>query len=294
LRLVIGAPAWDRAWSLPLWFESVRANVNPAETGLVFVVPPNDSPTRDAIADLSSGFDWVEVLRDPGAPSNRQDRPGTGHRNLADARNRILKVVERVRPDRYLSWDTDFLAPPGAVDRVDRYGLSLATVWGWLNRQEPRRLRYRDSGNRWADVLVQDPGCFTAMGWARGGPRHFSSEEYLERGFGLWRAPIALAWQLMDQRAYRVASYSPHPSGEDVPFNRQLAARGVERWCVGGVHGVHLYDRTRRDEIALGWPGVMRLADQAPLAATFEGERPLEYRALGLFPAEDEQMEKAA
>jgi hypothetical protein len=255
----------------------------------VFVVPPNDAATRDVIADHAEDFGWVEVLRDRGHQSGREDRPSTGHQNLASVRNQILQVVERVRPRRFLSWDTDFLVPPATFEYVAGLDLPLATVWAWLNRQEPRRMRYRDRQRRWHDVLVQDPGCFTAMAWHKRAPRHHPSEEYLARAKGVWRTHIALAWQLMDARAYRVASYAPHPSGEDVPFNMRLAARDVPRYCVGDVLGVHLYDRSRRDEIATGWPGVMDLAQQAPLAATYRGVRPPDFEALGFFPAHDQQ-----
>lgn len=296
LELVIGAPAWDRAWSLPLWFQSVRASVDPGVTGLVFVVPSSDDATRDAIADLSSGFRWVDVLRDQGPQSSRHERPATEHRNLATVRNQILRVVERASPDHYLSWDTDFLVPPGTVEYVGGLGLPMATVWAWLNRQEPRRLLYRPSlrARSYVETWVQDPVCATAMGWWRGAPRHYPAADFLKRGAGVWRTPITLAWQLMDRRAYRVASYAPHPAGEDVGFNRMLAARGVERWCVGEILGLHLYDRARADEIALGWPGVMALAEQAPLAATWRGARPPEYEALGIFPADAIETKEAA
>ena len=111
---------------------------------------------------------------------------------------------------------------------------------------------------------------------------------------GFWPTHIALAWQLMDRRAYRVARYSQHSSGEDVPFNMQLAARGVPRFCAGEILGLHLYDREAQDERALGWPGVMRLTEQLPLAATWEAERSPELRALGLFPAKDLEQQEAA
>lgn len=293
LDLIIGAPAWDRAWSLPIWFESVRANVNPADTGLVFVVPSTDDATRDTIAAFSVGFQWVEILRDQGPQASRQERPATEHRTLAMARNQILRVVERAAPERFLSWDTDFLVPPGAVDLVASRGLPLATVWAWLNRQPPRRMRWRRQ-----EVLVQDPVCATAMGAVRRGsalvPAHYPPEQYLARRGRTWRAAIALAWQMMDHRAYRVACYAPHVAGEDVPFNYQLARRRVPRWCVGEVTGVHLYDRSLQ-EAAMGWPRVMRLAEQAPLAARGRARSP-EHEALGFHPIDDgtESTEMAA
>jgi hypothetical protein len=254
---------------------------------LVFVVPPTDTDTRDLIADLSEDFSWVEVLRDRGPQLRRTERPRDGHQTLAAARNQILQVVERVKPDHYLSWDTDYLVPSGTVESLAALGLPLVTVWGWLNRQPPREIRYFN-GRDFRDVWTQDPVCATAMTRDERGPRHYPAEEFIQRSAGVWECDIALAFQLMDARAYRVAHYRPHPAGEDVPFNEMLADRGIPRFCYGDVVGVHLYDRDRKDETALGWPRVMRLAEQAPLAATYFGVRPPEYQASGLFPVQKE------
>jgi hypothetical protein len=288
MRLVVGAPAWDRSWSLPLWFQSVRANVDPAQTGLVFVVPPTDTLTRDAIADLSMDFSWVEIQRDHGPQLTRAERPAQHHETLARARNQILRVVERAKPDRYISWDTDFLVPPGTVDTLVGLSLPLVTVWAWLNRQPPRRLRYFD-GQTHHNVLVQDPVCATAMTKDRFGPRHFPGEQFVNLSSGLWRCHVALAFQVMDARAYRVAHYRPHSAGEDIPFNQMLEDHGIPRYCYAEVRGVHLYDRSLKDERAMGWPSVLKLADQLPLAATYTGSRPPHLEALGLYPMTEER-----
>lgn len=287
LPLIVGAPVWDRAWSLPLWFQSVRANVDPSSTGLVFVVPSTDTPTREAIAALSWGFAWVEVLRDRGVQSVRSDRPGTGHATLAAARNQILQVVSRVQPARYASWDTDFLLPRGGLEMLADQRLPLVTSWAWLNRKAPKLLTYRKCEVQW-----EDPICATAMGWDRtelGRAIHYPADEFLMRSNGTWRCGVALAFQLMDRRAYMVSHYEPHHDGEDIPFNWRLHQRGVDRWCCGDVLGLHLYDRHAAGETALGWPGVMKLAAQKPLAATWTLPRTPEDEAFGFFPITEAQ-----
>jgi hypothetical protein len=282
--LVVAAPAWDRAWSLPLWFESVRANCDPATTGLAFVVPAADALTRDAIGELSGGFAWVEVLRDRGEQSRREERPETRHETLAAARNQLLSFASRVRPAHYLSWDTDYLVAPDVVPVLRDLGLPLVTVWGWLNRQQPRRLRHFDG--EYTEVFWQPPVCATAMAWEKGGEHavHYPPAQFNDRASGLWRCGVALAFQLMDRRAYAVSAYAPHPDGEDVGFNRRLAQRGVPRYCYGDSVGVHLYDRGAKDEITMDWPDVMRLAEQRPLAATWTEPRSTEHVAFGFFP----------
>lgn len=286
VEFIVGAPVWDRAWSLPLWFQSVRANVDPAVTGLCFVVPPSDDATRDAIARLSWGFAWVEVLRDRGPQVAREDRSANNHRTLARARNQILQVVERVRPRWFVSWDTDMLVPVGTVARVCRRELPLVTIWTWLNRQAPRRLLYQN-GAEPEEVFYQDAVQATAMDWdphVVGRARHYPGEGFVMRSRSLWPCGVALAWQLMDERAYRYAHYAPHHDGEDVPFNWMLHSRGIQRMCLGDVVGVHLYDRFASGEIALGWPDVMMLAKQKPLAAEWTGPRTVIHQALGFYP----------
>jgi hypothetical protein len=289
-RFVVGAPAWDRAWSLPLWFESVRANVDPADTGLVFVVPAADASTREAIARHSEGFRWVEVIRDRGKQSTRQERPSTNHETLAAARNAILQHVARVRPERFVSWDTDLLVPPGTVDRLTQTFLPLTTVWTWMNRQPPQKIRHFD-GEEYHEVWWQPPVCASAMAWDPqfpGRAYHYPGQEFLARSRDVWQTGVALAFKVMDSRAYTVASYAPHPDGEDVTFNWQLERRGVSRYCVGDIRGVHLYDRHAKDEIGLRWPKVMDLSQQYPLAAVYEGDRSVEYQAYGFYPVRND------
>lgn len=294
--LVIGAPAWDRAWSLPLWMASVRANVDPENTGLVFVVPAADAPTRDAIAALTADFNWVEVMRDRGAQLPRDERPATQHRTLATARNQILQIVAKVRPKYYLSWDTDLLVPSGTVDRLIVERLPITTVWTWLNRMPPRRMNHYD-GREYREVLWQPPVCATAMAWDQrnvGRAVHYPADEFRLRSSGLWKCGVVMAFKLMDARAYSVAHYAPHHDGEDIPFNIQLARRGVPRFCCGDIQGLHLYDRSARDEWAMKWPNVMNLAKQVPLAAHWTGERSPEYEAFGFFEVPRDEIEQEA
>ena len=283
--LIVGCPAWDRAWALPTWFASVRANVDPAKTGLVFVIPASDVLTREIIDKLSTGFSWIEVLRDRGVQSGRSERPDTRHETLAAARNQVMQVVAAVRPVHYLSWDSDMLVPPRTVEMLRAKKLPLVAVWAWLNRHVAKPMKFKE-GRQVHEVVYQDPIRATGMRWDPKNPGralHYPADQFLERAAGVWKTDVALAWQLMDERAYLRAHYAPHHDGEDVPFNWQLESQDIGRYICGDIVGVHLYDRGR-NETVVGWPQVMRLARQFPLASTFVGERSSTWQALGIYP----------
>jgi hypothetical protein len=138
-------------------------------------------------------------------------------------------------------------------------------------------------------MLWQDPVAATAMAWDPRNPSrplHYPGSEFQHRASGVWECGVALAFQLMDQRAYRYAHYGPHHDGEDVPFNAMLTRRGISRFACGDTVGVHLYDRHAEDEIVMGWPEVMRLAEQRPLASTWQGSRSPVQEAAGFYPLE--------
>ena len=282
--LVIAAPVWDRAWCLELWIESVRANVDPKTTGLVFVCPSSDVATRSAIAEHTDGFAWVEVTRDKLQQSSRQDRHEQQHMALAAARNQALAIAIRACPKWVLNWDSDLLLPPGGVELMQRTGDDFVAAWAWLNRQPPQRMRYMGK-HGFQEVFWQPPACFTAMRWSshQGVPEHYPTEQFLERIGSVWPCAVATGAVLMTERAFRRSKYAPHHDGPHVPFCYALEHAGVERVCDGRVVGVHLYDRRVQDEIKMGWPDVMQLAEQAPLAATWQQPRSPEFEALGFY-----------
>lgn len=291
VSLVVGCPVWDRAWALDTWFDSVEANCDPEDTGLCFVVPPADYATREAIARRSEPFAWCEVLRDRNPAHDRLARQADNHLSLAVARNQILQQVQRVGPRHYLSWDSDLFVEPGLVPELCGLGKPVVTVWTWLNRARPRRVRhFRDPESaEWLDVLVEPPMCATAMEWDEGRTdraHHLDPARWHECASGLWEADVALAFKLMSPGVYAATHYGPHPHGEDIVFARALARRGIRPWCYGDSVGVHLaLDKAvAQGETQDPYPKIMALAEQIPLAATHEGERDEDLVTLGYFP----------
>jgi hypothetical protein len=280
---------WDRGWCLDIWFDSVCANVEQENTGLCFVVPTEDYASRDVINRRGEEFVFCTVIRDKNEQHDRIARQTDNHRSLALARNAILKQVEEVGPKFYLSWDSDLLVMPGTVGLLRTHDESVQTIWTWLNRQPPKRGRHWvEEENRTIEVEWQEPMAATAMAWeAPQRAVHFDGKDWDKYARGHWRCDVALAFQLMKREAYSVASYAPHPHGEDIPFNWALEQRGIPRYCYGEQPGVHLFTRDHAlEEVKLGYPEIMKLADQKPLAAVRTEPRPEAYEAIGLFPLE--------
>lgn len=290
-RFVIGCPAWERAWSLELWFQSVMDNVSARDTGLVFVVPSTDQHTREVINEYAGAFAWLEVQRDRNEQYDRLKRgEDDTHQTLAMARNQILQVVNGAKPEWFISWDSDLLLPPGTIEELTRADLPISTVWTWLNRQRPQTANHvNPQTNEQRMVAWQEPLAATAMAWDRPQvPIHYPAHEWDMRAGGCWRADVVLAFQMMKPAVYSSTVYQPHRLGEDIPFNWSLHRRRIPRYCWAESLGLHLYRRDQ-EELDLGWPGIMDLTEQVPLAAQFTEPRDPLDEALGFYPLEGVQ-----
>lgn len=289
LDFVIGAVSWKKSWSLPLFFESVRANVDPAKTGLAFVVPAQDTATREMIRAHSEGFAWVEIQRDKTVPFD-PEKVGTHyhHRAMASAKNWIISQAIKTRPRYFIYWDTDLLVPELTVANAVSENRPLVGIWAWLNRQQPKRHQRTnpETGEKeW--VLWEPPMQATAMQWDDTDYKkawHFPAKEWEIRASTTWQADVVLGFQVMKPEVYNSCIYREHVDGEDIPFMADMQRRGLPRWVMGQFIGVHLYEHIT-DECEGAWEDVIvNLAEQWPLAAMNEETRDPEAELLGFYP----------
>ena len=179
---------------------------------------PTDQTSRDVIAARGEQFAFCEVLRDKHQPFDRETRGAVKHSTLAHARNQILVEVNKVRPQHYISWDSDLLVAPGTVEKIAQADVPICTVWAWLNRQEPQRLRHQDAdGAPMRSVLWQEPMQATAMEWAgedRRRAQHLPGEGWDHYAAGLWQTDVVLGFQMMRPNVYMTCRYGPHADGE--------------------------------------------------------------------------------
>jgi len=278
--IVVGAPSWKKSWSLPLWFDSLRANVDPAKTGLTFVVPAQDHATREIIANLSDGFAWIEIQRDKFPFDDDMN-----YRAQAAAKNYLIAQAIKSRAKHFIMWDTDLLAPAGTVEEAIRDDKPLTGIWVWLNRSAPQKLRhYDEEKDEFRDVYWEPPMQTTGMRWIGScKARHFPNAEWELRSHSTWKADVVLGFQVMKREVFTTTVYRPHPDGESVPFNWNLETRGVPRYIMGNKIGVHM-PKPDPDEIQMDWDTAMTLAHQHPLASVWTQPRDPMDELLGLYP----------
>lgn len=284
VELIVGSPSWNTHAVLPLWFQSLRHNVDPSKTGLVFSVPADDGLTRDLIAEHSEGFAWVEILRDRGEPVSRDRRAEKMHSVRSRARNQILQTAALADPPFFLSWDTDILLPPGAIRALASARAAYVSPLIWMNRQEPRVLKLVEDGD-YREVQYQTPVNLSVMRWDplnRFRAIHYPAEQWNALHGRLFKCDVSVGVALMRASAYRSSRYGAHPDSEEVFFCSGLESRGIDRYCVGKIEGLHLYDREPEEPYV--WPDVLGLLKQKPLAADWEGERSELQKLAGLYP----------
>lgn len=229
LRLAIGTPVYQRAWSLPLWFEALETQELPPGTELSFHFgcSPSTDGTEKLLLDWTVGH-YCHMVRCADLPSFAERSGGQRFAVLGEVRNRVLDSVERAGADYFLSVDTDILLRPGAVRAMlacaqERDAgvvgalLDMTGVWPVM---VPSAMELVGNGNgslkgrRWRhDELPTEPR----------------------------RVGVTMAAQLLSRRAWELGHYDFHSQGEDIAFAISLERAGVSRWIEPRAQARHLY-----------------------------------------------------
>ena len=274
--LVVGAQIREQAWAVPLWLDSICANVPTDSTGLVLVVAPSDQTTREVVRDYADRFAWVEVMRDKGdIPYKDED-----YELRACGYNRILGAAHKANAEWLCVWPPDIALEVSTVEAMVLRGLRASTAWVWLNRQPPSQAWYGDRLCEYNESVKA-----TAMGWtSKQVPIHYPGEQFADRSKGTWRTDVILGFQLLHRSAYRVVNWRPSKYGEFLSINQQLEQRGIDRYCYAESPGVKM--RNVPHELELGFPGVMQFSDQLPLQSYRPKSGHPELDTLGLYAIE--------
>jgi hypothetical protein len=228
MRLIVGAPVANRAWSLPRWFECLAGQTRRPD-GFVFI---HSGIVHDAtwIACQTEAarhdFSPVALQHDPTPPHARHDNER--FRTLANVRNALLRVArDELDAELFLSLDTDImLEDPETIERLEAlvhakgpFGYDVASPLVFLHPQAPRT---------WSPAEL--PCWAYNFGWlADHGPAQQTlvRPPVAEIPWGnriAHQVPMA-AW--LGNRKAMECRYDWHLSGEDVGFGLALREAAV-------------------------------------------------------------------
>lgn len=232
MRLIVGAPVADRAWSLPRWFECVAGQTRRPD-GFAFIHSGRvNDPTWVACQREAArhNFSPVILYHDPAPPHRRHDNER--FHTLARLRNRLLRVVrDELAADLFLSLDTDImLENPETIERLE----ALVAPPFWYDIASPVAFLHPGAPRTWTPA--QQPCWAYNAGWLPNpnGPldprRGFVRPDPTEIPWGdrvAHQVPMAV-W--LGTRRVLDCRYDWHENGEDVGFAHNLAA--INAGCV--------------------------------------------------------------
>lgn len=122
MKVLVGCPVSNRSWILPTWKRHVDACHGLEEAEFIFVASYNDP-------DIELLKDWGEVAVTAEKPrSDRRHWEPARIRKMVEVRNHLLAAVRDIKPDYFLSLDSDILIHPEAFQSALEL-LQPADVW---------------------------------------------------------------------------------------------------------------------------------------------------------------------
>ena len=222
MRLVIGAPVYNREWVLPRWFQCIADfKIQTKNTELVFAYTEGDDATLDIIKKYGDRFNACHIL-DCNDIKAFGDRDSERYYSLAILRNRILEKVKEIQPDYFFSYDTDILLPP-------------ETLKGLIKDK-------KDVVGPWVDLVPPNgiPNCVTKVG--EGFRRRKPYSQFYPQE-GLYEVSTVFAVSLITPQVFNTCSYGWHSGGEDYFWGQQCLDNGFHSWMDARFIGQHLYKK---------------------------------------------------
>lgn len=209
MRLVVGCPVRQRSWVITHWLDHVEAAA--AAVGVtphyLFVGNPQEDQTFPVLANHCAYLQrtWaVSRTNEPDATDTRVwDEDRFAH--MVVLRNQLLGAVRELKPDYFLSLDSDILLHPEALthlfESIERFGAVAGATF-----MTPKGTQCPNYG--WLSGMT---------GLSRREPTHV----------GVIPVGVIMALKLMTPAAYGV-DYELHPQGEDIGWSAACARAGVK------------------------------------------------------------------
>lgn len=229
MKLAVGMPVFERAWCLPLWFESLEAQklVPKEDITLCFAYSKGYDGTYDILRRRGEEYGNLLLYEfDLKTYSDRMDM--SRFHELAALRNALLDMAKETEADYFLSWDNDILFYPErlrelfAVCGRDRAVGALIDMGGQDEAmQHPSVMQFPDVEG---EIAYRN---------------HWNTYPHTEA----FKCDVIMAVKLMGRDVYENTRYKWDPVGEDIGWCLDCEEKGYERWLQPQSHGIHLYDK---------------------------------------------------
>jgi hypothetical protein len=248
MRVAVGCPIRNRAWVFPEWLEHVRiafdlAGLKPIWVFAIGVDPSGtDDGTQRLVTDLyrdEPGM-WSEDVEPPLTPGRIQWN-NARYEQMVTYRNKLLNMVQIVKPDYFLSLDSDILLhPSGLVCLLDTIEKKA--------RVQGVDLYYDAVGGKaFLGEGSPDITTYGSLGPNGGGLRRKNAD-------GVFPVENIMALKLMNPEAYKTP-YKYSQWGEDIGWSENCRAAGLHLGWDGRVCSKHVMrpERLQKVDSRVGW-----------------------------------------
>lgn len=223
MKLVVGCPVSHREWILDDWNQHVLSAVyaldEEVDLSYCFVASDKDIETIEKLVDFDT-FSDILISSEEDREDRRmwsQDR----YETMVHLRNSLLERVRFLKPDYFLSLDSDILLAPDAIKSA--FDAMTDDVWAVGMRT----------------YMTERSTTHPSMGiWVDSGVRRY----YRVDSRDITRCDIIMAAKLMRPEAYRV-DYKVHPYGEDLGWCLNVAEAGGKVCYDGRVGNKHVMSK---------------------------------------------------
>ncbi len=248
MRVAVGCPIRRRAWIFEEWVEHVRIAFDLAGLTPIWVfnvgVDANgsDDGTQRMVTDLyrtEPGM-WSESC-EPYLGDGRTQWNEPRYHQMVEYRNQLLHLVRAVKPDYFLSLDSDILFHPSALVCL------LETIQHVHQYQGYDKTYDAVGGKCFLSEASTHITTYGSLGRNGGGIHRMDS-------VGVFPVELIMAIKLMSPAAYAI-SYAYNLFGEDIGWSLNCNKAGLHLGWDGRVTSKHIMQEANLNKVdsRVGW-----------------------------------------
>jgi glycosyltransferase involved in cell wall biosynthesis len=221
-KLLLGAPAYNRAWIIPEWLDSLQSQdgIDCFDVEYIACV----SPSEDNTLELLQQGGFIIITEDVFRQKYESDLHVWGNMNvyekMAQIRNKLLMWAKVNNFDYFLSIDTDIILPKNGLQKmisfIDRYPGMVAPALSMVHNQTIWNIM------DWVDSFNPNLAYRPKI-------RHLEVQQ----------VDVIMACILMDKSAISKVKWKEHTLGEDVGLCIEAEKYEVNRWWLSTIKCDH-------------------------------------------------------